>query len=91
MSGLLLARSSSGGEVPEHSRLSAEFRHGCAAEEGIRCLSRVGGAPADGGVRSFSALLTNSDLSSAILSFQKSFAGIRKVYRMNINRVLADL
>ena len=43
------------------------------------------------GAPSLAALLNNSDPRHAFVSFQKSVAGIRKVRRMNINRVLADL
>ena len=65
---------------------------------GSHRLWRVqGGANSDvthltyAGAPSLAALLNNSDPSPAFVSFQKSVAGIRKVHRMNINRVLADL
>ena len=43
------------------------------------------------GAPSLAALLNNSNPSPACVDFQKKVAGIRKVHRMNINRVLADL
>jgi len=43
------------------------------------------------GAPSLAALLNNSNPSPAFVDFQQKVAGIRKVHRMNINRVLADL
>jgi len=43
------------------------------------------------GAESLEALLSGSDPSKAFIAFQKKVANIRKVHRMNINAVLADL
>ena len=43
------------------------------------------------GAENMETLLSGSDPSKAFIAFQKKVADIRKVHRMNINAVLADL
>ena len=43
------------------------------------------------GAKDMATLLSNTNPSKAFLDFQKTVAGIRKVHRQNINKVVADL